>query len=359
MSGQYKVNREELLRVLKAAEPGLSAKGILEQSDAYCFSNGYVVTFNDEVSVRAKTGLPKELVGAVKAKPLTAMLEKLPEDDITLEVQGGELIVSGKRRQTGLTLQAEIVLPVEGVEKPTEWKPLHAEFCEAVQTVGKCAAQTTQQSETAVFVHLSSKWAESSDGFQLCRWPFDTQVKTSICIRAASILPATHLGLTDLCETGSWLHLRAKGIVYSVRRFLEDYPDMTKFLDVAKGSPAVLPKGLADACERAMVLVGENPEEDRRVEVDLQPGRVRLRGVGISGWYKETKRVTGYEGKPVKFMVSPQMLIDLVRNHSECTVAENRLSVDAGKFKWLAWLFKADAVVEPEAEEGESDGNED
>jgi hypothetical protein len=350
-------NREELLRRLKAAESGLSTREIIEQSSMFVLKGGYACTYNDEVSVKARTGLDKALTGAVKAKPLLDLLEKLPEDEVELAVDGEELIVAGKRRKAGLTLQAEIVLPVDQIEAPETWKPLPADFAEAVQTAARCTAQTTANSEHAVFVHLHPEWAEASDGYQLCRWKLATGLRKPVCVRATSITPACQLGVTEFAETKAWMHLRAKGVVYSLRRYLEDYKDMGPALE-PEGSPAVLPKGLAEACERALVLVGENPEEERRVEVDLRPGRVRLKGVGISGWYSESKRLSGYEGKPCRFLISPSMLADIVRNHSECRIGEKRLTCLSNKYTYCAWLFAPNSGTIEEKEEPPDTGEE-
>ena len=70
-----KIKRAELLSTLTALRPGLASKEIIEQSTSFIFSDGRVVTYNDEVAVQHPVDL--DIIGAVQGKELFALLNKL------------------------------------------------------------------------------------------------------------------------------------------------------------------------------------------------------------------------------------------------------------------------------------------
>ena len=47
-----KINRKDLIKVLKKVQPGLASQEIIEQSGAFVFTDGRVFTYNDEIAVR-------------------------------------------------------------------------------------------------------------------------------------------------------------------------------------------------------------------------------------------------------------------------------------------------------------------
>ena len=101
-----KTNRTALLAILQAVKPGLANKEILEQSTSFIFAQGEVLTYNDEVAVRHPLPDDLPLEGAVQAKELFALPNKLKDDEISLETTENELLVSGQKTKAGIRLQA-------------------------------------------------------------------------------------------------------------------------------------------------------------------------------------------------------------------------------------------------------------
>lgn len=345
----FNVNRESFLHSLEAVQAGLSRREIIEQSSCFVFEGGRVVTFNDEISCQSPSGLDKKFVGAVQAESLLSILQKLPEEEIQIEEREGEIVLIGKRRKAGLRMEKEINLPISAVDKPETWTDLHKDFTEAINIVQQCAS--SDQSQFAlVCVHIHPKWVEASDYFQLCRWKLKTGIKEPILVRRESIKHITSLGVNEFSETDSWLHFKnPNGLIISCRRYLEDFPDLTPILDVS-GTPATLPKGLADAAEKAEIFSKENADNNV-VLVEISPGKVRLKGQGISGWYTETKKMN-YTGEPIAFYIAPELLREIVQRHNDCQITEERLMVDAGNYRFVSCLVKPD-----EKQDDNSDSN--
>ena len=148
-----KINREKFLSALQMVRAGLSSRDEVSQSSCFAFKNGRVFTFNDEVACRMKT---EEMpYGSVQADSLLAILDKI--DDPYLQVrenQNGELEFRTKRKRFWLTRQAEILLPIDRVERPSEWKKLPDGFAANVKMLQHCVSDVeTQFYLTCVHLH--------------------------------------------------------------------------------------------------------------------------------------------------------------------------------------------------------------
>lgn len=330
-----RINREKFLQALESVRPGLSQKDIVEQSSCFIFRDGEVMSFNDEVACRMVSGLATDFTGAIPAAPLLAILEKLLEEELQIDIMESELVLTGKGRRSGITMEQEVTLPVEHVEKPGEWLPLHKDFCEAIGVVVLCASKDESRfGLTCVQIH--PKWVEACDDQQLCRWRMKTGLANPTLVRSSSIKFITSLGMTEFSETEGWMHFRNdQGLVLSCRRYMEDYPDLGEILKVS-GVQTALPKGLVEAADKAQVFSAENTENNL-VLIDLLPGKLRIKGQGVLGWYKEAKKIS-YTGHPMSFMISPQLLMDLVKRHSTCELCGDKLKVDGGSYIFVCCL---------------------
>jgi DNA polymerase III sliding clamp (beta) subunit (PCNA family) len=350
-----KVNRAELLEQLQTVAHGLASRDIIEQSSCFVFNDGEIMTYNDEVSCRLKTNL--KLVGAVQSKSFMAILDKLEEEEIELVSNEGELMIIGARRQSGIRMEHEILLPVGNVDKPKAFKPLPEEFVDAVKLAQPIIAksQTASNKFWSTCVHLHPKWIEACDNFRVLRYKLKTGVEGSTLVRGKAIDCITKLDVTEFCETENWIHFRNKrGLIVSCRRYIDKYPvDGINNLLKTKGSKLVLPKGLIEAAERADVFSSENADNNQ-VQIILKPSKLKIRGEGVSGWYEERKKLR-YQGPALDFRISPSLLIELTRRHNECEIAEDRLKVDGGNWVYVTVLSKAGDQDNEQEEERNND----
>jgi DNA polymerase III sliding clamp (beta) subunit (PCNA family) len=335
------LNRETLLNQLESIRPGLSAREVIQQSSCFVFQDGKVMTYNDEVACIQKTDL--KITGAVQADPLVAVLAKLPSEFVEIDVTDSELVIrSGKSRSSGIRMESEILLPVDAVEAPEKWAKLPVDFTDAVYIVSQCVGK--DESEFVLTcVHLTPTFIEACDNFQLSRYPLDFKLKQACLVKADSIGHIVDFDMTEYSETQTWLHFRnPTGLILSCRKTIDEYPSLDKLLDVS-GSPATLPKGLAEATANANIFTAENADNDS-VLIQLSSkngGMLRVEGDGASGWYKEVKRLK-YDGESLKFRIAPKLLIELTKRHNQCEITPDRLMVDGGKFRYVTCLGTAD-----------------
>lgn len=340
------INREELLKQLESVTPGLSPREIIEQSGCFAFLKGKVLTFNDEISCWTECCL--RITGAVPAKPLLESLRKMPEETLEVHIDEGKLVLKGKRRRARVALKTSVTLPFKSVGEPKKWTTLPTDFLEAVNLVHRCAGKDEKKLE--VYVHIHPERIEACMEHQVGHFRTHTDLPKPILVRRDSIKHIVLLGMVEFGLAVEWTHFRnPNGVVLSCRHVMEEsFPDTSKVLSI-KGTKIVLPKGLADAAERAAVFSEENAE-DNDVTVILKPGKVIVIGSGASGDFREVKNVK-YNGEEMMFMVSPKLLADLTRKYNEAWITPDTLKVRAGKFTYVTALGPMEDKAEGKEEE--------
>lgn len=331
--------REDLLRKLEAVSPGLAIKEAVEQSSCFVFRAGRVITFNDEIACSIACDIGFE--GAVAAKPLIDLLSKMSEKVIDIGVEGDEteIMVKGKRRRAGITMEAQIALPVDSVEPPKKWREIGHDFADAISVVQQCASKDTNNFHLTC-IHMTPDCVEACDNFQVVRYPVETGLKAPCLVKKDSIKHVTGLGMTEVSETKTWIHYRnPSGLQLSVRREVMDFEDIDHILDM-DGIPTTLPGGLAEAVEKAEIFSGENADNNL-VTVTFRADQLSIRGEGASGWYEERKDVK-WEGEPIKFSMAPKLLVAITAKTNDCSIAPGRLKIDSGKFTYVTCLGKVD-----------------
>jgi len=329
-----KIDRKTLLSELESVVPGLATKEIIEQSNCFVFRNQQVQTFNDEVAVTASTCL--DIEGVVPAKPLVALLRKLKEEELAIELSDGELLVKGKGRRAGIRLETEVRLCVDVVEDVEKWKKLPDDFLKALGVVVQCVG-TDASFFACTCVHLHPKWMEGSDNYQVIRYPLKTGIEGETLVPRTAIRHVISLGPVEFSETDSWIHFRNKqSVTMSCRRYVEGFPDIGPILDI-KGKPITLPKGIDDIVDRATVFGGDSGVEVTPLLVKLRPGWMKLESRGIDGWYAEKQEIK-YDGEPMSFTIAPKLLLEVLRRGCECQLADGRLKIDGGDWSYVTCL---------------------
>lgn len=345
----FRVNRADLLQVLARVEPGRSKRDFIDQSSCYVFTGGWCATFNDEICVRAKSGLPAEFTGAVHGTPLKNALENVPDDEVDFDPSERELRVRGRRARFGVRMEGEIRLPIENVAVPDVWTTLSnpPEFVAALRQV--CSVAGTDDEEfMSVCVQLCPEWVESTDRWQAMRYTMQTGVDKPCMVRAKSLSPVCGLDIVKVGVTDDWVHFRNKAVLYSARRHLGDYFPLTPLFEF-RGASATLPKGAADAAKLGAVFSGEDPENNK-VTVSLTEGRMTVRGDGAFGWAEADLEVT-YRGDPVAFRIGPDTLEELVEKHSECEIGPGKLRVVGENLQYVTCLSAPEDIAKQQAAE--------
>lgn len=329
-----KVDREVLLRALNSVRPGLAVRETVAQGSCVVFHEGKVWTFNDEIACQCKS--PLNIEGAVKAEPLLKLLDNLKDEKIDVSAEDGNLLVKckptkGRSRKVKFRLESEILLPIEMLEEPDEWRELSDDFDEAMAIIHSCAdSGSSEYQQPLSSIHISPGYIEATDRYQIGRYYLDIGVDESILVKAEAMKKAIGNGFVQVSETKSWLHLKnANGLIFSCRRDVQNYFDFDEFLKADNLDSWKLPNELEEAASMAQIITSEAVEDS--VTVDLRKDKVIIKGIGPSGEYAEMKELT-YDGEPIKFVILTKLLIELTKKSNECMIGDGFLLINGEKF---------------------------
>lgn len=329
------VNREEFLSQLEAVQSGLSNKDMVEQSSCFLFFQDRVATFNDEIACSLATSPGIE--GAVRAGPLLELLKEMEEDEIEVHVSDDatKLVVKGVKKTARIAMEKEIVSPLDQVEPPEGWRPLAENFSDAVHLVQSVAGKDAMQ-PMLTCVHITPKWVEAANNTQLARYKLETGFDEPVLVKQKAIKFINGLGVNQFSETESWIHFKnPAGLVFSCRRYVEQYPNVAEVLKF-NGERVKLPKDLGKVLKRAGIFSKENADANV-VTVNLVPGKIRVISECGSGDYREFRNIA-YDGSPMTFMVSPEVLAAISEKHNECIIGDDKLKVKSGSWTYVSCL---------------------
>jgi hypothetical protein len=291
------------------------------------------MTFNDEICCRKKTDL--DITGAVQADVLLEILEKIDDPELLVSESPGEIRFKGEQKTFAVVKESEILLPVDQVEEPGEWKPLPQDFSHSVELVQQCVSRD-ESKFVLTCIHITPEYIEACDNLQLMRYRMNTGVPDSILVRGSSLIHAVEYGMDQISVTDSWAHFKnEQDLIFSCRKYVEKYPNLDLLISFT-GTPVTLPKAMARAAERAAVFASDQAG-DPLIEVSIDGKEVRIRGEGVSGWYEEIGGVE-YEGPEMRFLISPMLLCHIAENYDRAIITEGRLKVSGPDWEYVTVL---------------------
>lgn len=366
------ISRDRLLETLERVQFGVPPRETVSFSKCFIFRDGKVMTYDDEILCSAalpgKNGQKdawKGITGAVEAQRLLDILRKIPEPELSLMQKKGELCIAvGKIKAYFRMEEIEGELPSDQVEKPGEWLALPENFGEAIGLVQNCAKEK-DSTFSRTCVHITKDYMEAYDNFQMIRLHIKNPKITSesILVRKEAIKHIATLGMHRFSETDNWIHFKAKnGLVYSCRRWLEEYPDLSSYF-AYQGREITFPKTLENMIDRANIFSQELADANR-VKVDARGGKIHVTGIGVTGRLEEWDSLDGFKDAELAFMISPTLLINIVKKNLSVQLSDSTLIVDGGleglTWKYLAILVNPDDVdlMEELKQESEEDQEE-
>ncbi|MEQ8637153.1 hypothetical protein [Gimesia maris] len=347
-----KVRLDLFIQQLEAASLGLSSSGYVEQTDMFVFKDGRIITYNDGIACSIDCGLPIE--GVVAGRPLLNILKKLDETYIKIEVDDSLLVIKGRRNESGIRLEQEIRLPVEDIPTPQQWESLSEDFQEAVETVAPCAGSDETQPKS-VYIHITKRYIQASDNFQICRYWIQTGIEKNMLIRATELENTVKHEMTEFSITPEWIHFQNdQGVMISCRYYTEGdteignlyeaddsilYPSLDFIIETPYGEPLTLPTGLASAVSRAELFTKSNGDSDK-IRFDLMGNTLKVLGEGVNGHYQEELDLED-TAPQISFCMSPKLILQFAKKYKSCEVSKKILKVDAGAFVYMAYLSEA------------------
>lgn len=322
----------ELKHALELVRPGLANKKLLEQATSVIFRDGKVWTFNDEVAVVAP--LETGITGVVPAEPLYKFLGKLPPDgELKIEEGDGEFRFSSGRNRAGIRRDEDIRLPIDDeVVEPDEWWSIPDGFIKALDRALFSCAQGGHR-PILTCVHITQQWIESCDGFRMTRVDSSNILDDNVvCLVGRNLERLANYSPTEIGFSGNWLQFRnGDDVRYAVRMIDGDYPDLGRFIEEG-GQELELPTNeLEKALEWASVVADDSIKYKQHVDLQIQKGRITVKGEGPDGWAEETLRLR-YNGPSLSFKANPTLLKEMLSLGSKITVGKESLKIESEGF---------------------------
>lgn len=318
--------------------PALATEQLVEQSKSFVFQDARVYTYNDDIAISYPS--PVDIEGAVDGKTLFALLSKSKEKTLTLQVEGGEMLVKGKRTKAGLRLEAEIQLPLEELGTPKDWIELPDKFEKAVEFC-QFSAGHDEDRPLLTCLLVEGQYVSSCDNVRLSRYDMGSEALDAPAFPKPILLPATasrqllKYHAVKYALTAGWIHFRnEEKCQFSTRVISGDYPNITQILKV-EGQPFTFADGVEDVLDRAGVFVEEEKSVMFRVS---NKGQMLVRGEGVNGWFEEKFRVR-YKDVAFQFQINPLVLIAILKHSREAVVGERKIKLEGENFTHVIGLI--------------------
>ena len=336
-------NRTEFLAVLKSLLPAVVTNGVIPQTDCFFFNDSEheIITYNDEIAIR--TQFDHDIGGAVDAKKLVAVLDRMKDDEVTIETDENELRVLGKRASSGILLEREITAPIDKIPTPKNPSSLPDGFTDALlKTAAAAADDMTQPILSAV--HITPKHLEATDGKRLTRVTIETELpdETELLLPAKWAKVITDVEPSAFAFDDAWVHFVSEDVTVSVRLITSDgrFPDCGRIIESSGGGETLtLPDEMPEMLARASALF-DNSDLMPSVTVSVSDkGALKIESKTAHGWTKETKRVK-HGGGALEFCAQPKFLSDMLALSPVITVKGDMLRLDAENIVHIAMMVK-------------------
>ncbi len=321
------ISKAKLVQALEKTRPGLANKEMIEQSTSFVFSNGKIITYNDEISIAHPLEELKNIEGVVKAEELYKLLTKMTDDELKISVVNNEFRITAKNVKAGLVIEQEIKLPLLKNIQLEKWQPLPENFLDALKLVMfSCSRDMSKPVLTCL--NITPNYVEASDGFRVTRRNLKGKIQTigAFLIPESSVKQVISYDVESIFVDEEWVHFKTKdNTTLSCRVFHDNYPniDATGILEV-DGIELHFPSNLDKVIERVGVFANKQDLVDSEVYIEIADKKFKVRGQNEYGWVEEECRIN-YNKNPIKFSTNPNFLKDIIPLTRKCTVGLEKM----------------------------------
>jgi DNA polymerase III sliding clamp (beta) subunit (PCNA family) len=329
-----KINKNDLQKALEKVKPGLSTKEIIEQSTHFAFMGDRVVTYNDEISISCQ--VPNlNLTGAVAAQELYTFLNRIKVEEIEAEVTENEIRLKTGKSTAGLVLHPEIRLPLQEMGGIEEWIPLPEGFMEALSFCRfSCSKDMSRPILTCV--HVNEGYMESSDNVRFTQRKYATKLEgdegiPEFLIPGTTVQNLKRYDVTEIATSKGWVHFRTadKTLTFSCRVFEDSYPNTSAIIQMTEDViELILPKDLSEVLDRASVFAKAQFDSDTMVTLTMKDRKILIEAKNAAGWFEEEMPIR-YKGDPIKFVINPTFLSEMLDKTKSCLISGNKIKFGA------------------------------
>lgn len=300
---------------------------------------GYLVSYNDAVSIMHPLPELGDISGSIDGRKLFELLGRMPASSgsdpvLDLDMRDGELLVSCARTKTRASFfVAQVSLPISEIDQTGDYAALPDGFTRDLALVAAAGARTDVSRHVLMCVRLSGDVVEASDGYRMARLVLAEDVLPSMLLPISSAELVASSGATSIAlgGTGEWVRFRTdEGTVVCARTASGTYPRLDDLYEVP-GRAIALPEALRATIDRALVFARRDNRIDEEIQVTMAPGKIVVRSSYGGGKFSETVANRGQDVEG-SFSIHPSFLMAALDGKSSCVLGESRI-----KFSTNSW----------------------
>lgn len=286
------ISRAELLKALEEAMPGVeTGMALLEGADTFVFSDGFIHTYNDNISVSAPFAFPEEVSGAVKAQEFFNLIHKLSGESLKISCdEKSWTIKDGDAKITFSVLEQSSLKKVHEISpKAAEWSPLPENFMDCLKfclfTINRSALSGVTAKEEVMMSTDERRvnWCKLSSPMEFF-W-----ISEKAAIELSKLKAPENYFLSS-----SWIHFLTKdNTMFSCKRLKTEKHPIEKIRGVIQNHAykegdvkGILPASVLDAVDRANTLA-MNLEAFEAVQLTISPENIEVFSERSTGKYLE------------------------------------------------------------------------
>lgn len=289
------VSKKDLLVALQKALPGVEiGNTILEGADTFAFHNGFIHSYNDNISVSVPFSSEgkEELSGAVKAKDFYDLINRFSEDEIKIISKENLWILKSGAAKAEFSLMENSV--VERIQKLLPQKKKVQKLPERfLNGLSFCFIPCVPEKGIAG-IYVQDKIMVSTDKTRIDWFELDSSMETFWMSNSSAKELIKLSEVVFYWMSDSWIHFQSEdGVIFSCKKLNSSQYPFSKIQKIKEENQkeeqdkeAQLPKKLLDAINRASVMA-EEIESWRTVQITFDSEGVEVYAERPLGKYTE------------------------------------------------------------------------
>lgn len=333
-----KLKREDLLKTLVAARPGLARKAIIESTNHFVFNNGKLITYNDKLAIihpfdsKLKISVPAEefykIISDIDAKKISLKQKK---NNILIKAKNTVAKIAGAVDESIADLVKQ-----SGIEEVKEWHSIPKDFVSG-SFLCMFSASKDMTSLPLTCVKYNKQYLYSTDEHRVSMYKLKKAINDVFLLPATSVMEITKYDIKKYSNGDGWVYFKtADDIVICARKIDGSYPLLKKYFKVESKTSIDLPKELSNAVQAVTIMTDAEFDIDRTIKVTLKENKILLKAKKEIGYIKKTVPVRYNKSKgEIAFEINPIFLKEVLKVTGEVTIGEDCLLFSSGNFKHI------------------------
>lgn len=322
----YKVDRKELLDILKLVGQAKGEKEIVEQMSHFIFTGDDVICFNDQVCLQHAYEKIEEPF-SVKATAFQSILSKIKSKEVKISITENGVKVNGRTSKALISTQVEDEVSDllnslnEELNDEKGWISLSDSFASSVETASLSVSNDASSILSCVYIH--NGFANSTDQTCCTRAFMSDKDLPSFFLKPKTIKILKKIGgAKEMKITPNWVHFWASDdLVLSARVLMGEFIDDNALESVFQAKEKIkmkLPEDILDGLEFVETMVDP---ENLVAQIHIDGERLEIKTEGIIGWAKKEFKLETKQPK-ISFAINILFLQKILKYTNELSICE-------------------------------------